>query len=154
MSQSFGSQGFSLKAPGAATDDSTSIKYETFEDESEKGVFGTKCHQSSSCGPIKCYSFKSNNDCLFCCSVFLMIVALFIGVIGPLVSFEFLLCISLHSWYFILTFLIHLQVINSIIDETINSQVVIDSASSPSFNVWQTNAEGEGTKVSMSRPLF
>lgn len=58
-----------------------------------------------------------------------MLTALFIGVIGPLAM-------------------------NSLIDEGINAEVVIDSTSAPSFKIWQTNTEGDGTKVKIQFDLY
>ena len=43
---------------------------------------------------------------------------------------------------------------NSLIDEGINAEVVIDSTSAPSFKIWQTNTEGDGTKVKIQFDLY
>jgi hypothetical protein len=40
------------------------------------------------------------------------------------------------------------QVVNSIIDDTVNSQVVMDSSSAPNYDIWVTNIDGPGAKVS------
>jgi hypothetical protein len=54
-------------------------------DDSNTGNPFNKCVPVAKCGPISCYSCESRNDCMFCCNIILLLVALFIGVIGPLV---------------------------------------------------------------------
>jgi hypothetical protein len=78
---------------------------------------------------FRCCSFKKRSDCGFCAVLSLLLTCLFIGVIGPLAM-------------------------NSLIDSEINSELVIDSTSAPAYKVWQTNAEGEGTKTKIAFDLY
>jgi hypothetical protein len=77
------SYGFSLKGAG---EQSRSMKIENaFDDEDGLSNPCSKCVEVARCGPVSVYSCESRNDCMFCCTLILMLTALFIGVMGPLV---------------------------------------------------------------------
>lgn len=129
------SEGVSLKAPGLNDYHSHNTSFggsklgyygvpKTQDDDGADSCCMNQCEAKTKCcgNKLSCFCFKRRDDCCLCGVITIMLIALFVGVLAPLAM-------------------------NALIDSEINSELIIDSTSAPSYAVWQTNAQGEGTKV-------
>lgn len=102
-------------------DHMTAEKRKELCEDSRPDCFYDLCKQSSSCfyGWLVCGYFKNPKHLTQCILFSIMITSLFIAIILPLVLYK-------------------------LADDGINESVVIDNENAPSYEVWQTNAAGEG----------
>lgn len=83
-------------------------------------MFYGLCHKQKYCwSRITCGKFKNRTHCFQCGIFTLMLTALFVSIIVPLMIYK-------------------------LADDTINEEVVVDSEDASGYEMWQTNAEGEG----------
>jgi hypothetical protein len=83
--------------------------------------------------------FQTKRKALECTVFSIMLISLLLAIIVPLVWITNQLFVRSYDYLLYYT----TQIVYSLVDDEINSQVVVDSPNAPSYSTWQTNANND-----------